>query len=178
MTMQYEMEQVSIRMVREPPLISDEPITGPESAVNILGEYLSDFDREVMVLVNLRSDGRPINMNIMSIGTINASIAVPREALKTSILSNACSVMLFHNHPSGNLNPSREDIRTTDRMIKAYELLGMSVLDHIILGPDRQFYSLREHDLFDFPCTDYCSVVEDLDFRPLKPQSRDNNEAR
>ena len=176
--MQYEMDQVSIRMVKEPPLISDEPITGPESAVNILGEYLSDFDREVMVLVNLRSDGRPINMNIMSIGTINASIAVPREALKTSILSNACSVMLFHNHPSGSLKPSKDDIRTTDRMIKAYELLGMSVLDHIILGPDGQFYSLREHDVFDLPCTDYCAVVEDLDFRPLKPQSRDSNEAR
>lgn len=97
--MQYEMDQISIRMVKEPPLISKEPITGPESAVNILGEYLRDFDRELMVLVNLKTDGKPINMNIMSIGTINGSIAVPREALKASILSNAAAVMLFHNHP-------------------------------------------------------------------------------
>ncbi len=176
--MQYEMDQVSLRMVKEPPLISDKPITGPESAVNILGEYLQDFDRELMVLVNLRSDGKPINMNIMSIGTVNASIAVPREALKASILSNACSVMFFHNHPSGNLAPSPDDIRTTDRMIKAYDMLGISVLDHIILGPDSRFYSLREHRSFDLPCTDYCAVVENLDFRPLKPQNRIHDEAR
>ena len=178
MTMQYEMNQVSIRMVKEPPLISEEPITGPESAVNILGEYLRDYDRELMVLVNLKTDGKPINMNIMSIGTINGSIAVPREALKTSILSNAASIILFHNHPSGNLKPSREDIQITDRMIKAYEMLGMSVLDHIILGPDSRFYSMREHDVFSLPCTEYCTVLEDLCFKPLKPQNRNRDEAR
>jgi len=65
--MKYEMDQVSIRMVKEPPLISPEPITGPESAVNLLGEYLRDFDRELMIVVNLRTDGKPINMNVMSI---------------------------------------------------------------------------------------------------------------
>ena len=178
MTMQYEMDQVSIRMVKEPPLISQEPITGPDSAVNILGEYLRDFDRELMIIVNLRTDGKPINMNIMSIGTINGSIAVPREALKSSILSNAAAVMLFHNHPSGSLKPSVDDVRTTDRMIKAYEMLGMSVLDHIILGPDSRFYSMREHDIFDLPCTEYCAVLEDLDFKPLKPQVRNREDAR
>ena len=145
--MRYEMEQVSIRMVKEPPLISDRPITGPDSAVDIIGEYLGDFDRELMVLVNLRNDGKPINMNIMSIGKINASIACPREALKASILSNAASIMLFHNHPSGNLTPSREDIMTTDKMIKAYRLLDIQVLDHIIIGPDRQFYSMKARDI-------------------------------
>ena len=176
--MKYEMEQVSIRLVKEPPLISPEPLTGPESAVNILGEYLRDFDRELMIVVNLRTDGKPINMNVMSIGTINASIAVPREALKTSILSNAASVLLFHNHPSGSLKPSAEDIRATDRMIKAYDLLGMSVLDHIILGPDNRFYSMKEHDVFGLPCTEYCAVLEDLEFRPFKLQDRNRDDAR
>ena len=176
--MKYEMEQVSIRLVKEPPLISPEPLTGPESAVNILGEYLRDFDRELMIVVNLRTDGKPINMNVMSIGTINASIAVPREALKTSILSNAASVLLFHNHPSGSLKPSAEDIRATDRMIKAYDLLGMSVLDHIILGPDNRFYSMKEQGVFDLPCTEYCAVLEDLEFRPFKLQDRNRDDAR
>ena len=169
--MKYEMDQVSIRMVKEPPLISPEPITGPESAVNLLGEYLRDFDRELMIVVNLRTDGKPINMNVMSIGTINASIAVPREALKTSILSNAASVLLFHNHPSGNLKPSVEDIKTTDRMIKAYDMLGMSVLDHIILGPDSRFYSMKEHDVFSLPCTEYCTVLEDSAGLPPLPSN-------
>ena len=177
-TMRYEMEQVSIRMVKEPPLISDRPITGPDSAVDIIGEYLGDFDRELMVLVNLRNDGKPINMNIMSIGTINASIACPREALKASILSNAAAIMLFHNHPSGNLTPSREDIMTTDKMIKAYRLLDIQVLDHIIIGPDRQFYSMRARDTFDLPSSDYCAVLNDLRFDDLKPRHPDRGEAR
>ena len=177
-TMQYEMEQVSIRMVKEPPLISDRPITGPGSAVDIIGEYLGDFDRELMALVNLRNDGKPINMNIMSIGTINASIACPREALKASILSNAAAIMLFHNHPSGNLTPSREDIMTTDKMIKAYRLLDIQVLDHIIIGPDRQFYSMRARDTFDLPSSDYCAVLNDLRFDDLKPRHPDRGEAR
>lgn len=175
---QYEMEQVSIRMVKEPPLISDRPITGPDSAVDIIGEYLGDFDRELMVLVNLRNDGKPINMNIMSIGTINASIACPREALKASILSNAAAIMLFHNHPSGNLTPSREDIMTTDKMIKAYRLLDIQVLDHIIIGPDRQFYSMRARDTFDLPGSDYCAVLNELRFDDLKPRHPDRGEAR
>ena len=178
MTMKYEMDQVSIRMVKEPPLISDRPITGPESAVDILGDYLGDFDREVMVLVNLRTDGKPINMNVMSIGTINASIACPREALKASILSNAAAIMLFHNHPSGNLRPSREDIMTTDKMIRAYQLLDISVLDHIIIGPDRRFYSMKAHDTFDLPCTDYAEALNDLKFSDLKVKLPDRSEAR
>lgn len=176
--MKYEMDQVSIRMVKEPPLISPEPITGSESAVNLLGEYLRDFDRELMIVVNLRTDGKPINMNVMSIGTINASFACPREALKASILSNASSVMLFHNHPSGNLRPSREDITTTDKMIKAYQMLDIPVLDHIIIGPQNRFYSMREHDVFDIPCTDYSLNVEDLAFPSLRPQRRSRDDAR
>lgn len=83
--MNYEMDRVSIRMVKEPPLLSEKPITGPGSAIEILNDYLGDFDREVMAIVNLRTDGKSINMNIMSMGTINASLACPREALKASI---------------------------------------------------------------------------------------------
>ena len=170
--MNYEMDRVSIRMVKDPPLISEKPIIGPESAIEILNDYLGDFDRELMVLVNLRTDGKPINMNIMSMGTVNASIACPREALKAAILSNAASVLIFHNHPSGNLRPSREDITTTDKMIKAFSLLDISVLDHIIIGPDDRFYSLREHNEFDVPDMEYCARVEDLPFRQDRQKNR------
>ena len=146
--MQYEMEQVSIRMVKEPPLISDRPITGPDSAVDIIGEYLGDFDRELMVLVNLRNDGKPINMNIMSIGTINASIACPREALKASILSNAAAIMLFHNHPSGNITPSAEDKEVTERLMACGEFLDIKMLDHIIVaGETGEMLSMKSEGL-------------------------------
>ena len=161
--MNYHMDRVSIRIVRDPPLISEEPITGPESAAEIISEFLCDFDREVVVIVNLRNDGKPINMNVMSMGTINASIMVPREALKASILSNASNVLLAHNHPSGNLVPSQDDIKVTDMMIRAYDLLGMSVLDHIIVGPDRKFFSMREQEKFGPGTIEYASVLEKQD---------------
>ena len=96
MQMSYEMDRVAIRMVKEPPLMSDRPIRNPLDAVEIMHEFLQDLDREMVAIVNLHSDGKPSNMNVMSIGTINASYACPREALKTSILSNASAVMLFH----------------------------------------------------------------------------------
>lgn len=171
--MKYQMDQVSIRMVRDPPLISEKPITGPESAVEIISEFLCDFDREVVVIVNLRNDGKPINMNVMSMGTINASIMVPREALKASILSNASNVLLAHNHPSGNLVPSQDDIKVTDMMIRAYDLLGMSVLDHIIVGPDKQFFSMREREKFGPGTIQYASVMEKLEFKKPKTKEKE-----
>lgn len=178
MVTKYKMDQVSIRMVKEPPLISDKPIEGPESAVDIIADYLGDFDRELMVLVNLRSDGKPINMNVMSIGTINASLACPREALKVSILSNAASVMFFHNHPSGNLKPSREDIMATDKMIKAYRLLDIKVLDHIIVGPGRMFYSMYADGTFERPCDEYCEILKDLSFDDFRPKKQGQGKER
>lgn len=176
--MSYEMDRVSIRMVKEPPLLSERPIKNPQDAVEIMHEFLQDLDREVVAIVNLHSDGKPINMNVMSIGTINASMACPREALKTSILSNASAVMLFHNHPSGNLNPSREDIAMTGKMIKAYGLMDINVLDHIILGPGDWFYSIREHDQFGVFSQEYSLTLEDLDFRSPRPKERSHDDAR
>ena len=85
--MQYELENVSIRMVKEPPLLSDKPISSPGRAVKVLYDLLHDMDREYLITVNLKADMTPINMNIASIGTINASLGSPRELLKTAILS-------------------------------------------------------------------------------------------
>jgi DNA repair protein RadC len=175
MKMKYELDQVAIRMVKEPPLMSDHPIRGPEDAIDILADAFCDLDREVLAVVNLRTDGKPINMNIMSIGTINCTIAVPREALKTSVLSNASSILLVHNHRSGNLVPSGDDIRMTDQMIKAYELLGIRVLDHIIIAPDRSYYSMREQAVFETGVNTYSSRLEDLEFFKSNKQSEGRN---
>ena len=85
--MNYEMDRVSIRMVKEPPLLSEKPITGPGSAIEILNDYLGDFDREVMAIVNLRTDGKPINMNIMSMGSAdnNADASIILFSIQFSI---------------------------------------------------------------------------------------------
>lgn len=114
MNEKYGLEQVSVRMIREAPLLSDEKIQNPQDAIRILGDVFKDYDREVVGVVHLRSDNVPINMTIVSIGCLNQSLVHPREMLKAAFLSNASSIMMFHNHPSGSLVPSREDIAITN----------------------------------------------------------------
>lgn len=140
----YELDQVAIRMVREKPLYSTEPIDSPEKAVKLLAESIRDYDREVVCVINLNSALQPINLNICSMGAIDRAIVSPREVLKSSILSNATSVMLFHNHPSGNCQPSDQDVYITDRMQEVYDLMGIKMLDHIIIG-ERDYYSFTEN---------------------------------
>ena len=146
-TRPYKLDRVAIRMVKEPPLYSSEPLRSPEAAVKVIADMLRQYDREAFCIVNLRNDLSPINMNIVSTGTLNASLAHPREILKSAVLSNASATMLFHNHPSGNLMPSREDTEITDRMSKLFALADMPLLDHIIIGNGDQYYSFKENSV-------------------------------
>ena len=162
--MKYEFDNVAIRMVKEPPLLADEPVNTPAKAVDVLYDLLHDFDREMMIVVNLKTDMTPINMNIVSMGTINASLAASRELLKTSILSNAAAVMLFHNHPSGRIYPSDADVRLTNKMIQAFSVMDIGVLDHIVLGPTRDYFSFRENAKLNLDQDSYDARIEDLKF--------------
>ena len=139
----FSLKEVAIRMVEMPPLLSDIPFNGPEEAAKAMADLLKDYDREVFAVVNLKINGQPINMNIVSIGTLDSSLTNPREILKSMVLSNAFAVMLFHNHPSGNLNPSREDFIITNRMNDICDLIGIKLWDHIIIGPNDEFYSFH-----------------------------------
>ena len=143
----YKLDRVAIRMVKEPPLYSSEPLRSPEAAVKVIADMLRQYDREAFCIVNLRNDLSPINMNIVSTGTLNASLAHPREILKSAVLSNASATMLFHNHPSGNLTPSQEDVEITDRMSKLFAMAEMPLLDHIIIGNGDQYYSFKENSI-------------------------------
>ena len=119
-----KLEQVAIRMVEQPPLYSNEPMNNPDVAIRVMNEFLSQMDRELFCIVNLQADLTPINMNIVSVGSLNKALINPREIFKSAILSNAHSMMLIHNHPSGNLTPSTSDIQTTARMQELGELMG------------------------------------------------------
>ena len=99
----FKLEVVSIRLVKDAPLFSDHKIISPADAVEVVGDFLCEMDREVMCIINLKSDGTPINCNIVSMGAVNQTIAEPRELFKASILSNAVQMLMMHNHPSGNL---------------------------------------------------------------------------
>ena len=158
-----KLEQVAIRMVEQPPLYSKEPMNNPDAAIRVMNEFLSQMDRELFCIVNLQADLTPINMNIVSVGSLNEALINPREIFKSAILSNAHSMMLIHNHPSGNLTPSTSDIQTTARMQELGELMGISLVDHIITGRDGNYYSFRDKGEFPDSMIRFSTRVEDID---------------
>ena len=93
-----ELQVVNIRMVKEPSLYSEEKISCPEDAVKAIAKDLATYDREVFAVLNLKTNGQPINLNICSMGTLDASIVSPREVFKSCILSNSSSFIALHNH--------------------------------------------------------------------------------
>lgn len=164
----HRLNQVAIRMVEMPPLFSEEPMNGPAAAVKVMADTFRDYDREVVAVVNLRADMRPININIASIGALDQSIAHPREILKSTILSNAAAIILVHNHPSGRLVPSVEDIGLTDRMNKICDLIGVKLVDHIIVGPGNEFYSFQEKNQMPLASLKLTKNLEDIEMEGFR----------
>ena len=145
----YKLDQVSVRLrlCEETPLYSTEQIDTPRRAIEVMKDMLRQLDREYVCVVNLDNGNRPINFNIVSMGSINASIVSMRELLKSAILSNSSSILLMHNHPSYRTEkpkPSPEDNMTTLKVMIATDLLGMTLQDHIIVsGGTGSIYSYR-----------------------------------
>ena len=106
------------------------------------------LESENFRVVFLDSKNQIIDSKIIFIGTLNESVVHPREIFKSAILENSANIILIHNHPSGDLTPSQEDLKTTKELVKAGEILGIKVLDHIILG-NNSFFSFLEQGLFD-----------------------------
>ena len=162
-TENFKLEKVSVRLVKDSPLLSDRKITQPEDAIYLLSEILKECDREVLCVINLKADGTPINCSVVSVGGLSSSIAHPREILKSSILSNAANMILMHNHPSGDLSASQEDIMVTDRMAKLCNLVGIPLLDHVIVGNDgSRYFSFKEKDLVEFNKRDPVAYSMDM----------------
>ena len=107
---------------------------------------LSTQAEEVLVLLVLDTKNNVIGAFEVSRGSLNSSIAHPREVFKRALLLNGASIILAHNHPSGDVTPSREDILVTKRLMEGGEILGIEVLDHVIVG-DYRYMSLKEGNL-------------------------------
>ena len=125
------------------------PISSPEDAAVVVREDMRLLDREEFRVLLLNTKNGLIKKCEVSRGSLNASIVEPREVFKDAIAASAASMILVHNHPSGDPTPSSEDIAVTKRLVKAGELLNIAVLDHIILGHrttkrDQDFVSLKE----------------------------------
>lgn len=158
MEKKYKIDQVAIRMVKEKSLYSTKPITTPEDAVRILADAVREYDREVFCIVNVNAKNMPININICSMGDLTSSPVSIREVLKTSILSNACNVIVLHNHPSGVPEPSDMDIVVTDKLNQAYSLMDINFIDHIIVGEDT-LYSFNSNKELPDSKLDFTSVM-------------------
>ena len=129
------------------------PGYGPASAVRTSAEVYAAFrarfeaaDREEFLALFLDGKNRVQGFHVVSVGSLTAALVHPREVFKPAILGNAAAVVLVHNHPSGDLRPSDEDVAVTRRLVHAAELLGIRVLDHVIVG-DGAYASFKEAGL-------------------------------
>lgn len=161
----FALEVVSVRLVRDAPILSETEINSPEDAVRLVGEQLCSMDREVVCVINLKADNTPVNCHFASVGALNYSMAHPRELLKTGILSNASGMILAHNHTSGKLLPSEDDVRLTDKMQQVCELVGIPLVDHVIVGGDNsRYFSFREKGLVKNPQRKYRTDYRQLEW--------------
>lgn len=119
-------------------------IKSPDDAVTIGKEFMRIHEEpeEYMYMICMNTKNKIIGIFEISHGTVNASLVTPREVFQKALLANAVSIILMHNHPSGDCTPSRQDIEITTRLTEAGKVVGVEVLDHIIVG-DR-YSSLKE----------------------------------
>jgi len=121
-------------------------ISNPQDAAQLVLGELSHADKEHFMIIMLNTKHRVIAKKVVSIGHLHASLVHPREMFKEAIKRSSAAVILVHNHPSGDLTPSRDDITTTERLRDVGEMLGIEVLDHIIVG-NNNYLSFREQGL-------------------------------
>ena len=122
------------------------PVQTPEEAYKSMQSKLSGKKKEYFYILCLNTRGRVNDTRQVSIGNLDSSLVHPREVFKDAISTLASTVILVHNHPSGDLEPSAEDINLTKRLVEAGELLGIPVIDHIIVS-DRGYISLKSRNL-------------------------------
>jgi DNA repair protein RadC len=128
------------------PELKNFDIKDPESVVKAIRASIKDKAKEHFKLILLNPRNKIIGISTISIGTLNASLVHPREVFKDAIMHTAASVVLAHNHPSGDPEPSEDDITITKRLIEAGKILGVEVIDHIIVGKNG-FFSFKEKGL-------------------------------
>jgi DNA repair protein RadC len=132
-----------ISMVREGDLSAERKrISSPQDVFNVVQGFLEDADREYFMILTLNTKNHINGVNVVSVGSLNASLVHPREVFKAAILGNAAAIILVHNHPSLDPSPSTEDLEITRRLVEAGKLLGIEVLDHVVIG--NSWVSLKE----------------------------------
>lgn len=135
---------VRLALVREPgaPYVGPQILTAADAAA-ILAPHLAECSREVVLALLLDARHRPVGLHVVSMGSVTASMLSPAEVLKAVLLANASAVIVAHNHPSGDPEPSAEDVASTKKLHEAGRIVGIDVLDHLVVGAGR-WVSLKE----------------------------------
>ncbi|MEN8192713.1 MAG: DNA repair protein RadC [Bacteroidota bacterium] len=126
--------EISRRVESQSKWYSDKKINSPADIAEIFGPLFRDEIKEKFVVICLNSANKIIRYEVISVGSLNSSIVHAREVFKVAIENNSANIILLHNHPSGNITPSNEDIQVTKRLVEAGKILEISVFDHIIIA--------------------------------------------
>lgn len=129
------------------PLPADRTVGSAADAAAMLTPLIADLDREHFLALMLDTRHRAIGFATVSVGSLNMAIVAPRETFKAAILMNAATIVVAHNHPSGDPVPSREDMAMTERLVLAGRVLDIPVLDSLVLTHTGTFTSLRDSGL-------------------------------
>ena len=145
-TRPYSIPGFRIALVREPGVkLAERPeMRQPAAAARVLAEYIGEADREMFVVALLTIRHRVIGLHTVSVGCLSSSLVHPREVFKPAILAGCAALLIAHNHPSGDPEPSADDVALTRRLVSAGTLMGIEVIDHVIVGEAGRYVSLKE----------------------------------
>lgn len=129
--------EISRRIESQSKWLSNKTIVSPSDVADIFIPLMRDEVKEKFIVISLNSANKIIRYNVISIGNLTSSVVHPREVYKIAIENNSASIILMHNHPSGNSEPSNEDIKITQKLVEAGKVLGITVFDHIIIGGNK-----------------------------------------
>ena len=122
-------------------------IITPKDAIEKAKIIITDGYKEHFIGIYLNSKNIPTKIELISLGTLTASLVHPREVFKPALINHAGSIIILHNHPSGDPEPSEDDLTITRRLVEAGKILGIDLLDHIIFTSGKKFYSFKENNL-------------------------------
>lgn len=139
--------ELSRRILSQPKWFSNKKITSPQDVAEIFIPILRDENKEKFIVVCLNSANKIIKHETISVGNLNSSVVHPREVFKVGIDNSSASIILIHNHPSGNPEPSNEDIRITKKIVETGKVMDIPVFDHLIIAGET-YTSFVEKRLF------------------------------
>lgn len=142
---------IKLKMIREGrALYGTDRFHSAREAAEMIRSVFEYSDREILAVMSLDTTLTPIALEIAAVGGLCSCTVDNRDIFKHAILSNAAKIICFHNHPSGNVEASREDIHTTEQIKAAGDLLGIELIDHIIVAPNGIYLSFRESGISPF----------------------------